>query len=112
MPFYSIIFQPVALAAPDEERVDGHGADAHFGHNGPAAGAQQLALLDIVPGLDVQCGQAVEDAPEARAVVDDDGVAVVAARSSASSTWPLAGTIIESLDFFGLMTTFVAVRPP
>ena len=65
MPFYSIIFQPVALAAPDEERVDGHGADAQLGHNGPAAGAQQLALLDIVPGLDVQCGQAVEDAPEA-----------------------------------------------
>jgi hypothetical protein len=110
MPFYSKIFQPVALAAPDEERIDGHGADAQLGHNGPAAGAQQLALLDIVPGLDVQCGQAVEDAPEARAVVDDDGVAVAAAK--VSSTWPLAGTIIESFDFFGLMTTFVEVRPP
>ena len=109
MPFYSKIFQPVALAAPDEERVDGHGADAQLGHNGPAAGAQQLALLDIVPGLDVQCGQAVEDAPEARAVVDDDGVAVAAAKVLGQ---PLAGTIIESFDFFGLMTTFVEVRPP
>ena len=60
MPFYSIIFQPVALAAPDEERVDGHGADAQLGHNGPAAGAQQLALLDGITGLDIQRGETVE----------------------------------------------------
>ena len=87
MPFYSIIFQPVALAAPDEERVDGHGADAQLGHNGPAAGAQQLALLDIFPGLDVQCGQAVEDAPEARAVVDDNGSCRQGPRPAAHDRW-------------------------
>ncbi len=77
-----------------------------------AAGAQQLALLDIVPGFDVQCGQAVEDAPEARAVVDDDGVAVAAAKVLGQQHMAAGGHDHRTFDFFGLMTTLVEVRPP
>ena len=68
------------MPAPDKQRVDGYGADAHFGDDGLAANAQKLALLDVLASLDVQRTQAVEDALEAGAVLDNDGIAVDAAQ--------------------------------
>ena len=65
----SINFQCVALAAPDGQRVDGHHAQTELCHNGFAADAQQLALLDLLARFDLQIGQAIEDAFQARAVV-------------------------------------------
>ena len=74
-----IILQPVALAAPDDG-VDGDGADAHFHNGGLAAGGKGLALLDLLPGLDVNVAQPVEDRAHARAVVDDQRNSVVTAQ--------------------------------
>ena len=68
--------------------------------------------LTSVPGLDVQCGQAVEDAPEARAVVDDDGAAVASAKVLGQQHMAAGGHDHRILRLLRLMTTFVEVRPP
>lgn len=82
----------------------------HFHNGGLAAGGKGLALLDLLPGLDVNVAQPVEDRAHARAVVDDQRSSVVAARSSARSILPLAGAMTSSPRVVDKIT-FVLVRP-
>ena len=65
-----IILQPVALATPDGDGVDVDGADAHFHNGGLAAGGKGLALLDLLPGLDVNVAQPVEDRAHANGLLE------------------------------------------
>src|SRR5699024_9734720 len=76
----SVQAQGVALVAQHGQRLHRHAAHADL-HNGGRPGAGDgLALGDGVALLHLQAAQAVEDALDAAAVVNDDGVAGGAAQ--------------------------------